>query len=117
MEVVDNTDAFNDKIALVVELSAIDMENVKDKGEEDLEEVSLLSQLIRKITSWANRIPRMDSNWSGVPDQPTFLRISLAHFTPEPVTNLDPSSASGSCAVALLPMTVRLISLIGLKAL
>ena len=64
MEVADNTDAFNDKIALVVELSAIDTENVKDKGEEDLvEEVSLLSQRIRKITSWANRIPRMDSNW------------------------------------------------------
>ena len=52
MEVVDNTDAFYDKIALVVELSAIDTENVKDKGEEDLvEEVSLLSQRIRKITS------------------------------------------------------------------
>ena len=52
MEVADNTDAFNDKIALVVELSAIDTENVKDKGEEDLvEEVSLLSQRIRKITS------------------------------------------------------------------
>ena len=63
MEVADNTDAFNDKIALVVELSAIDTENVKDKGEEDLEEVSLLSQRIRKITSWGNRIPRMDSNW------------------------------------------------------
>ena len=64
MEVADNTDAFNDKIALVVELSAIDMENVKDKGEEDLvEEVSLLSQLIRKIISWVGLIQRMDSNW------------------------------------------------------
>lgn len=70
MEVVANTDAFNAKIALVIEPFAVDMEDVKeDEGKDkglgaaDRVEVSLLSQLIRKIISWVSLIPRMDSNW------------------------------------------------------
>lgn len=70
MEVVANTDAFNAKIALVIEPFAVDMEDVKeDEGKDkglgaaDRVEVSLLSQLIRKIISWVGLIQRMDSNW------------------------------------------------------
>lgn len=64
MEVVANTDAFNAKIALVIELFAVDTEDVKeDEGKDKGLEVSLLSQLIRKIISWVSLIPRMDSNW------------------------------------------------------